>query len=131
MKFVIRIVHYFQIKIFNLTTPKKNLGFVCTSASRLVLHIWSRKKPRIRRQLMILVEFNKIVCTKKALNVTTIEYLSSYWHYVYRLTMFVCMYIWIQAHNGQTKSSHHVTCYLFITRLFHFINKYSIINKNE
>ena len=77
--------------------------FVCPSACRLVLHIWSRRKLRTRRQMMNFIEFNKTVCTKKALNVATVKHLSTYWHYVYINDVRLYVYQKYRIHNGQTK----------------------------
>ena len=75
------------------------------------------------------IEFNKTVCTMKALNVATVKHISTYWHYVY--TNDVRIYVYQNTELTTDKQNRHLTYHLFITRLYHFINKYSTINKNE
>ena len=101
--------------------------FVCIP-SRFAYLIKGRK-PRTRRQPIIFIQLNKTVCTKKVLNMTTVQHLSTYWHYINDVPWYVYQKHW--AISIHTQSSHHVTCYLFIIMIIHFINKHSTTNKNE
>ena len=82
-------------KLIFYIASQKNPDLICASACRFVLHIWSRRKLRTRRQMMIL--WNSIKQSARCrLSMLPQSNIFQPIDIMYIPTMFICMYIKIQ-----------------------------------